>query len=623
MALFKHTGEVAAITLVLGADLLSHGQGNDRGKWCYNQSMQDAKEEVRARLNIEDVVGEYVQLKRAGRNFKGLSPFSGEKTPSFFVSPDKHIWHDFSSNMGGDIFSFVMQVEGMDFRQALEHLARKAGVDLSLYESKGSQDLARRKKRLLEAHRLATQYYQHSLLKNQHAIDYVFKQRGLSKQIVQDFKIGYAPTSGTALTQFLTKKGYSRQELSDAGLTNRFGGDLFRGRMMVPLMDASGQVIGFTARILGGDDPNAPKYLNTPQTLLYDKSRHVFGLSQAKEAIRKSDYAVIVEGNLDVVSSHQAGVAQVVATAGTAMTEQHLRALKRLSGHVRLAFDADKAGIAATERAIPIASQVGVELTIISLPDGAKDPDELIQQDVGLWQKAIDSSQPAVDWILEQYSQREDLTSASGKRLFTTAALNVVRSLQDPVEQDHYENKIAAMIGSSLEAVKAKLATVAAPEAAPMRRPVANNQEAPETDTTAYQDNLLAVALIDGPSQELFGTIDRTAFATEERRAVAEYIATHPNRSVQSTPKELQKYDTYVKILLLKAETRYADWNDQDRYFESARLLRQVINEHKKQTQAALTNQLRDAELSGDDAKAAELRAQLNTLIKEITRGQR
>ena len=623
MALFKHTGGVAAITLVLGIGPLSYGQGADRGKWCYNQSMQDAKEEVRARLNIEDVVGEYVQLKRAGRNFKGLSPFSGEKTPSFFVSPDKHIWHDFSSNKGGDIFSFVMQVEGMDFRQALEHLARKAGVDLSLYESKGSQDLARRKKRLLEAHNLATQYYQHSLLKNQHSIDYVFKQRGLSKQIVQDFKIGYAPTSGTALTQFLTKKGYSRQELSDAGLTNRFGGDLFRGRMMVPLMDASGQVIGFTARILGGEDPNAPKYLNTPQTLLYDKSRHVFGLSQAKEAIRKSDYAVIVEGNLDVVSSHQAGVAQVVATAGTAMTEQHLRALKRLSGHVRLAFDADKAGIAATERAIPIASQVGIELTIISLPDGAKDPDELIQQDVSLWQKAIDSSQPAVDWILEQYSQREDLTTASGKRLFTTAALNVVRSLQDPVEQDHYENKIAAMIGSSLEAVKAKLASVAAPEAAPVRRPVMSTQETPETDTTAYQDNLLAVALIDGPSQELFATVDRTAFATEERRAVAEYIATHPNKSVQATPKELQKYDTYVKILLLKAETRYADWNDQDRYFESARLLRQVINEHKKQTQAALTNQLRDAELSGDDAKAAELRAQLNTLIKEITRGQR
>src|SRR4051812_24596468 len=215
--------------------------------------MQDAKEEVRARLNIEDIVGEYVQLKRAGRNFKGLSPFSGEKTPSFFVSPDKHIWHDFSSNKGGDVFSFVMEVEGLDFRAALEHLARKAGVDLSVYESKGSQDLARRKKRLLDALTLAANYYQHSLLKNPHALEYVFKKRALSKTIVQDFRIGYAPTSGDALVQFLVKKGFSRNELNDAGLTNRFGGDMFRGRMTVPLMDPSGQVIGFTARIITGD----------------------------------------------------------------------------------------------------------------------------------------------------------------------------------------------------------------------------------------------------------------------------------------------------------------------------------------------------------------------------------
>jgi DNA primase len=585
--------------------------------------MQDAKEEVRARLNIEDVVGEYVQLKRAGRNFKGLSPFSGEKTPSFIVSPDKHIWHDFSSNKGGDIFSFVMEIEGMDFRQALEHLAQKAGVDLSVYESKGSQDLARRKKRLQQANEWAAQYFQHSLLKNEHAVEYVFKQRGLSKKIVQDFKIGYAPTSGTALVQFLKKKGFTDYELADAGLTNRFGGDLFRGRMTVPLMDGAGQVIGFTARIIGGDDPNAPKYLNTPQTLLYDKSRHVFGLSQAKEAIRTKDYAVIVEGNLDVVSSHQADVAEVVATAGTAMTESHLKALKRLTGHVRLAFDSDKAGIAATERAIPIASSVGVELTIISLPDGAKDPDELIQQDVALWQKAIDSSEPAVDWILAQYSRREDITTASGKRRFTTAALNVVRYLQDPIEQEHYEKKIASMVGSSIEAVQAKLATVPIETAAPQRRPVASSHTKIEKDNTAYQDDLLSVALIDAPSQELFSTVDSTAFATEDRQAVAKYLAEHAGTVIKTTPKDLQNYDTYVKILLLKAETRYADWNDQDRYFESARLLRQVVNEHKKQKQAQLTNQLREAEVAGDDAKATELRTQLNTLIKEITRGQR
>lgn len=582
--------------------------------------MQDAKEEVRSRLNIEDVIGEYVQLKRAGRNFKGISPFSGEKTPSFFVSPEKHIWHDFSSNKGGDVFSFVMEVEGMDFRQALEHLAKKAGVDMSLYQTKGSADIAKRKKRLIEANELAAQYYQHSLLKNQHALEYVFKKRGLNKQIVQDFRIGYAPVSGDALVQFLLKKGFSKNELADAGLTNRFGGDMFRGRMMVPLMDPSGQVIGFTARVIN-DDPNAPKYLNTPQTFIYDKGRHVFGLSQAKQAIRQNDYAVIVEGNLDVVSSHQAGIAQVVATAGTAMTEYHLKMLRRLSGNVRLAFDGDKAGLAATERAIPIASHEGINLTIITLPGDAKDPDELIHKEVSLWQEAINNAQPAVDWVLEQYSKREDLTSALGKRSFTTAALTVVRALSDPIERDHYEQKIAAMVGSTREAVRAKAEGVAAKAEVEMKPVKASSVTIPES--YAYQDNLLAVGLLDASSQGLFKTIPTEAFAGEERQSVARYLAEHSGTSVIETPKELQNNDTYVKILLLKADARYADWNEQDRYFEAARLIRQVVNEHKKQTQDQLTNQLREAENSGDDEKAAQLRTQLSILIKEIPRGQR
>lgn len=583
--------------------------------------MQDAKEEIRSRLNIEDVIGEYVQLKRAGRNFKGLSPFSGEKTPSFFVSPEKHIWHDFSSNKGGDIFSFVMEVEGMDFRQALEHLAKKAGVDMSQYQNKGSAEIAKKKKRLQEANELAAQYYQHSLLKNPHALEYVFKKRGLNKQIVQDFKIGYAPTAGDALVQFLTKKGFSKKELADAGLTNRFGGDMFRGRMMVPLMDPAGLTIGFTARVLA-DEPNAPKYLNTSQTFIYDKGRHVFGLSQAKQAIRENDYAVIVEGNLDVVSSHQAGTRQVVATAGTAMTEHHLRALRRFTGNVRLAFDGDKAGLAATERAIPIASSVGVDLTIITLPQGYKDPDELIQKDAVLWQQAIDAAAPAVDWVLEQYGKREDLHSAAGKRAFTTAALSVVNGLGDPVEREHYEQKIAAMVGSSLQAVKEKSAKAAGngpKELKAVKAPVV--QTTPET--TAYQDNLLAVGLLDEASQALFKTIDADAFAGEQRQAVARYLAEHAGKSVPEAPKELQTIETYVKILLLKAEARYASWSEQDRYFEAARLIRQVVNEHKKQTQEQLTNQLREAESSGDDEKAAMLRAQLSVLIKEIPRGQR
>ena len=580
----------------------------------------DAKEEVRSRIAIEDIIGEYVHLKRAGRNFKGLSPFSSEKTPSFFVSPEKNIWHDFSSNKGGDIFAFVMEVEGMDFRQALEHLARKAGVDLSLYDSSTSRQLSERKKRLTEANRLAAQYYQHSLLRNSHALTYVTDARQLSRQTVQDFQIGYAPDSGMALTSYLTKKGFTKKELSDAGLTNRYGGDLFRGRMIVPLMDSTGQVVGFTGRIIIPDD-TAPKYLNTPQTLLYDKSRHVFGLSQAKEAIRTKGHAVVVEGNLDVVSSHQAGVRQVVATAGTAMTEHHLRALKRLTPDVRVAYDSDKAGIAATERAIALAANLEIDLTVISLPEGDKDPDELVRREASAWRQVIEERQPAVEWVIDQYKARVDISTAAGKRSFTTAALAVVRTLTDAVERQHYEQLIAEATHSSVEAVHEKLQTVS--ETPSVRRAVKTEAKESAYDMYAYEDDLLAVACIDAPSQELFAHFDTRLLHSEERQHVANFFARHYGKSLTDTPKELQNIDTYVKILLLRADARYAEWDTNDRYFETARLIRQIEQEHKKQTHEQLTAQLRSAEDTGDEVMANKLRVALNDLIKEIARGKR
>lgn len=586
--------------------------------------MQDAKEEVRSRLNIEDVIGEYVQLKRAGRNFKGLSPFSDEKTPSFVVSPDKHIWHDFSSGRGGDIFTFIMEVEGMDFRASLEHLARKAGVELEVYDDKGGKALAEKKKRLHQALSLAADYYQQSLIKNPHAVEYVFKKRGLSKQIVQDFRIGYAPSSGDALIQFLTKKGFSKQELSEAGLTNQYGGDIFRGRMTVPLMDATGQVIGFTARILTGDDPKSPKYLNTPQTILYDKSRHVFGLSQAKEMIRKANYAVIVEGNLDVISSHQFGIKQVVATAGTAMTESHLRALKRITENIRLAFDGDKAGIAATERAIPIAQSVGAQLTIISLTDDAKDPDELIQKDSALWQKVIDNAQPAIDWLLDHYAEREDMTTVPGRTKFTDSALRIIKLLQNPTERQQYVQMVASRIGGIESSLMDRMAELKDDQDSPHElKPIVLQSFAVTYNEYSYQDNLLALVLIDPATHDLFKEIDTNMMMGEERKAVAEYVISHQPKTVMDTPKGLQKYDTYVKILLLKADARYAEWNDEDRFIETARLIRQVTTEYKKQQKDILTEKLRDAETMGDEEAAADLRSRIHNLIKEIQSGQK
>lgn len=580
--------------------------------------MQDAKEEVRSRLNIEDVIGEYVQLKRAGRSFKGLSPFSGERTPSFFVSPDKHIWHDFSSNKGGDIFAFIMEVEGMDFRQALEHLARKAGVDLSMYQNKGGQQVAERKKRLFAANDLAARYYQQSLLSNQHALEYVFKKRRLSKEIVQSFRIGYAPTTGTALVQFLTKKGYSKQELTDAGLTNRFGGDMFRGRMMVPLMDGTGQVIGFTARIIE-DDPKAPKYLNTPQTILYDKSRHVFGLSQAKEAIRKADYSVIVEGNLDVVSSHQVGIAPVVATAGTAMTEHHLRALSRLSGHIKLAFDGDKAGIAATERAIPIAQDVGVDITVVTLPGDAKDPDELIQQDPRLWQQAIDTALPVVEWILNQYSAREDMDTAAGKRAFTTAGLTVVRALRDPVEQEFYLKEIARRADTSIEALTRKLEQpdekVEPPK--PLKQPVKQTGNVAAAKRDRNIDALFTAALQDRSIQDIFASLHPSIFPGEAQQALAKYISTHAGTRIDSVPDDLRSHEKYVTMVLLNPDIDKLEWSEDNRINTARDVIRSLqANYQKTETKEDLIRKEAEARVSGDTELANKLLMQLNQIIR-------
>lgn len=578
----------------------------------------DAKEEIRSRLNIEDVIGEYVELKRAGRSYKGLSPFTGEKTPSFFVSPEKNIWHDFSSNKGGDIFAFVMEAEGMDFRQAMEFLARKAGVDLSEYQSAGAKKRSAYKKRLLAANELAARYFQQSLLRSQQAIEYVFKQRGLSRQTVQDFQIGYAPDSGTALLAALEKRGFTKREINDAGLLNRYGKDLFRGRMMIPLMDQGGQVIGFTGRIIG-NVPNAPKYLNTPQTLLYDKGRHIFALSQAKEAIRKSGFVVMVEGNLDVVSSHQAGVAQTVATAGTSMTENHLKAVKRLTSDVRLCYDGDKAGVAATERAIELASHEGVELTIISLPDGAKDPDELIKSSVQAWREAIARNEPAVEWVLRQHAGRCDLDTAVGRRTFTTAALRVVRGLADPVEREYYVKRIATMSHTSEEAVRQKLA--GEPVKKQTFKPVVANTSIIKNEQAVLEDNILALALYDSRCLEELRRAGRQQWSSAERELLATVLLEEDDS--QNRPKKLQKADIYVKMVSLRAEERYAAWDSGDRYVAMCQLLRDKEDKHNKQTQQELLAKLRDAEAASDEAAARELRAALNNIIKEKARDKR
>lgn len=414
--------------------------------------MQDAKEEIKSRLPVEDVVGQYVELKRAGRNLKGRSPWGVDKTPSFMVSPEKGIWHDFSANKGGDIFTFIMEVEGIGFREALEKLAAQAGVELARY-SGGDKEFAKKKRRAHEALSLATRYYQACLARSKNVCEYVFYQRNLNRKTVEEFKIGYAPASGKAMTTALKKRGYLESELDVAGLLNRFKGDLFRNRMMVPFIDTSGNVIGFTARIIGKGEP---KYLNTPETILFNKSKFIFGLHQAKESIRRSGFVVIVEGNMDVISSHQAGVKEAVATSGTAMTEQHLKILSRLTSDIRLAYDGDEAGVKATERAIMMAGDLGIDLTVISDYHGAKDPDELIQKDPSLWQAAVEKRVPAVDWLLRKYEENLNLNSVPDKRKYSDIALKLLSYVKDEVERASYETKVAKKLNVEVSILREK-----------------------------------------------------------------------------------------------------------------------------------------------------------------------
>lgn len=531
--------------------------------------MEDAKEEIRARLPIEDVVGQYIELKRAGRSLKGRSPWGVDKTPSFMVSPEKGIWHDFSANKGGDVFSFIMEVEGISFREALEKLAGQAGVELAKY-SGSDRAVSERKRRAREAIELACKYYQFCLTKNQKVIKYVFEKRGMNKGTVTDFRIGYSPNTGKALIEFLTKRGFKKSELEAAGLLNRFGGDMFRGRMMVPFIDGNG-VIGFTARILTTGEP---KYLNTPDTLLFNKSRFVFGLTQAKESIRQNNYVVIVEGNMDVISSHQAGVREAVATSGTAMTELHLKTLSRLTPDVRLAYDSDEAGMNATERAIMMAGDLGVNLSVISDYHGAKDPDELIQKDPKLWKEAVNHCRPAVDYLLDKFEEKIDISTGVGKREYSDKAVNLIRYIHDAVERKHYEQLVARKLDCSVEDLRAKKISQ------PAEKRLKKVKGAPKADLLrGIEDNLYAVVLYG----EVQGIEGLELPADEARRAELSIIF----------------------------EQKYQGW-DKDSLAEEARaLFRNYQVEKNKQRRAELNEELANAEAAGEDERAEEILKQI------------
>ncbi|MBI5357550.1 DNA primase [Candidatus Saccharibacteria bacterium] len=567
-------------------------------------------------------------------------------------------------------------MEGLDFKGALEMLARKAGVDLEKYQSAGKAAGGVEKNRLYQALELAAKFYQSQLSAKSEAVEYIFRKRGFSKETALAFQLGYSPDNQRSLTDFLIKKGFSEKEIKLCGLAVTRNGttDMFRGRIMIPLHDNMGKVIGFTARLLKDND-KAPKYINTPSTPLYDKSRHVFGLHLAKQAIRKSNYSVIVEGNMDVIMSHQAGQRQVVATAGTAITEQQVKILSRLSPEVRLAFDQDRAGLEAAERAIPIASKVGVNLSIITVPEG-KDPDELIKKDPKLWADAIDKTDYALDWLIERYKERFDLSKPQGKKAFSDEIIKVVKDLEDPVEQDHYIKTIANLAGVNESALRQKLDKTTAqnlkvkPIKTPKTATPRNNQDQIKTI-----DKFLSVILMLPSTRSFIELVETPMLETEQQVELLEFLRNNPdfdgssknskqlleksqtshssaiddlslsngssrtsgtekgvaqkkigksaenfdraNTSGVGQVEELRGLGDYVKILALQFEELYASVDALELEYEAARLRAKIIEYFVSRQKTILADKLNSSDKSKHEKILANVR-ELDILLNKI-----
>jgi DNA primase len=403
--------------------------------------------EIKAKLPAIEVVGETVVLKRAGTVYKGLCPFHAEKTPSFIVTPERETWHCFGCGKHGDIFTFLRERDGLDFREALQRLAEKAGVELS--ERSSRED--RRKRRLRDALEAAIAWYREVLLQAhqaEKAREYL-AERGFTEATLERFGIGYAPNTWEALAKRLRSKGFTDQELTDAGLASPStrGGvyDRFRGRIIIPIRDASGRAIGLGGRIMPGAE--GPKYLNSPATALFDKSRTLYAIDLAKGAIRREKLAVIVEGYTDVMAAHQAGFENVVASLGTALTAGQVELANRYADAVALAYDVDVAGEAATQRGLVEELQgVVSKVRVIRIPAG-KDPDEYIRTDPDGWRAAVASAEELLPYFMERAATEVDLRQAQGRSAYTRRMLDLLRRIPDRVEQDSYIPQLSRLSG--------------------------------------------------------------------------------------------------------------------------------------------------------------------------------
>ena len=416
-------------------------------------------DELTARNPIEDVVGQYVNLKRSGSNLFGLCPFHGEKTASFSVAPDKGIYYCFGCHKGGNVINFEMEIEGLSYPDAVRALAKRAGMEVP--EDEQYQSRYRQQERLWALHKEAARFYHSQLYApiGANALQYA-AGRGMPKSILTKFGIGYAPDSWTALVDWLRAKGYTDQELRDSGLVtiSRKNGNLFdrfRDRLMFPIIDVRGNVIGFGGRIMNNQDKSAAKYLNSPETLIFNKRKNLFALNLAKKS--KLGYMILVEGYMDAIALHQFGFDCAVASLGTALTEDGANLLARYTEQVVLIYDGDEAGQNATKRAIPILEKAGLQVKVLQMRD-AKDPDEYLKKfGADRFKLLLEESSNRVEYQLNAILKKYDLRDDDQKVKYLQESAELISTLGSSVQREVYGNRVAEKAGIAEDAMKQEI----------------------------------------------------------------------------------------------------------------------------------------------------------------------
>jgi len=581
--------------------------------------MESQVDEVKSRVDIVGLINEYIPLKKAGRNYKALCPFHGEKTPSFMVSPDRQIFKCFGCGEGGDAFAFLKRMEGMEFGEALRFLAARAGVKLKEYQPSPAEQ---KKETLLKISETACEVYHYLLTKHpsgERARAYL-KKRGVSPNSIKDFKLGFAGGQRNFLFRFLAKKEFSAPDVGLAGLTSATSEgvvDRFRNRIIFPICDAQGRVIAFSGRALGADEP---KYLNSPETPLFHKSRALYGINLAKMAIKKEKGAVLVEGNLDVISSHQAGVTNTVAPLGTAVTADQIEILKRFAENLLFAFDTDLAGDAAAKRGIELAENSGLNVRVVPLAE-SKDPDELIQKDPAAWKKAIKEAVPIYDYFIESAIRKYGVAGAESKRKVAGEVLPQIASLGDEILRAYYLQVLGAKLGIEETILRAALKKYSTGQKEPLSMKEILERPLGEKGVSLLEKYLLALFVQSGQLPE---TPEEKIFSQPQNREIFKILGSFKKKEGRLKIKTLAKavpaalLPTFDELLLLEIDEEIlADREKATKEINNCVRRLKGLNLRLKLKELSLA--IKQSESTGETDQVASLSRQFRDLSKILT----